>query len=165
MKSRLLAHPDVSNITLQEDIVGSFKELLSEYYFVLYAATALSISVAVIFIISTLLLTVIERQEEFATMRVVGVEPGACYIILLWEATIQMVASILLSIPLSLLIASYLNSRMSLLWFEILLRPAWMNYLTVIIPALITVPLCAYPGFRLIRNMDLSLTIRTRIIE
>ncbi|GEM_PF-2210902 len=162
LADRLMQEPDVAYITVQSNIVGSFKALLEEFWVILRIATALSIMVALVFIITTLLLSVMERRDEFATMKVMGVSQGRIGAILITEAMVQMVLGILVALPISIWIAFYLAHSMSSLWFDVHLQPSLANYLVVAIPAIVLSPLSVLPSYRYLVSLDLTDTIRNR---
>jgi len=125
-------------------------------------AAGLALGVAILFVVTSLTLSVLEREGEFATMEALGFGRRTLRRVLIYEAAIQMVGAVIFAGPLAFAIAVYLNGRMSQVWFEIPTHGRPSDFVTVLLPALLLAPLGALPGIRHVLTIDIAETVRRK---
>ena len=140
-----------------------FKDVIAVMVGVLDLAAAINIFVAVLFVLTSINLSVLETEGEFATLKAVGYGPGALGRIVFTEAGAEALGAALLSLPVGFALSVYLNARLSESWFQVDNFFLASEYAKLLLPALVLVPLGAYPGFRHVRDVDISLALRDRI--
>jgi ABC-type antimicrobial peptide transport system permease subunit len=132
---------------------------------VLDIAAGISIFVAVLFILTSINLSVLETEGEFATLKAIGYGRGSITRIIVTEALVYAIGAVLLSVPVAMTLSVYLNHRMGEAWFRVDSFFFASEFARVLLPALVLIPLGAYPGLRYIFQLDISNAIRARIIE
>jgi ABC-type lipoprotein release transport system permease subunit len=165
MVNALYASRIVGRVTEKNELVGQIRRLLGVMFVVLDIAAAVSIFVAAIFVLSSINLSVLENEGEFATLRAIGYGTRAMARIVLTEAFACAVGAAILSAPAAALVSAYLNHRIGLAWFRVdnFFFPA--EAVRVLLPYLVLIPVAASPGLRYIMQLDISRAMRTRVAE
>jgi hypothetical protein len=74
----------------------------------------------------------------------------------------QALGAAILSVPVGLALSVHLNARLSESWFHVETFPLAADTLRSRVSALLLIPFGAYPGFRHVRDLDVSLALRHR---
>jgi len=162
---RLYASGIVGRVTEKNQLVGQIRQLLGVMVVVLDIAAAVSIFVAVVFVVSSINLSVLENEGEFATLRAIGYGSLPMARILLTEAFACAMGAAILSLPAAVLVNAYLNHRLAQAWFRVdnFFFPSEAS--KVLLPYLALIPAAAFPGLRHIMRLDLSRASRARGAE
>lgn len=163
--SGLHASSVVGRVTEKNELVGQIRRLLGVMFVVLDIAAGVSIFVAGVFVLSSINLSVLENEGEFATLRAIGYGARPMARIVLTEAFACAVGAAILSAPAAALVSAYLNHRMSLAWFRVdnFFFPS--EEARVLLPYLALIPLAASPGLRHIMRLDISRVVRARMAD
>ena len=155
----------VGKVVAKTELLGQIRNVISGMIVVLDIASGISIFVAVLFILTSIHLSVLETEGEFATLKAIGYGPRSIAGIVFSETLAYALGAALLSIPIAMMISVYLNRRMGQAWFRVdnFFSPA--EFASVLLPALALIPLGAYPGLRHVLGLDPAKTIRTLTIE
>ena len=167
--------PDLTEKLYQIDFVGKIipkSGLLEQSRKVLYVmigvlnvCAAVSIFLAVLFILTSINLSVLETESEFATLKAIGYGQSWITKIILIETAVYAAGAMLVSIPVGTIVSIYLNRQMGEAWFRIDDFFSPLEFAIVLVPAMLLVPLGAYPALRHILGMSISDSLSTRIIE
>jgi putative ABC transport system permease protein len=157
--------PDVARVTERSMVADAFRSIMAELWGIVYLAAGLAIGVAILFVVTSLTLTVLEREGEMATMEAIGFGRGTLRRILFSEATAQMALAVLAAAPLAWLLAVFLNARMSSIWFETQTWARPTDFVAVLLPALLLAPLGAVPGLRHVLRLDIAETVRQKTAD
>ncbi len=125
---------------------------------------AISLGVGALFLVSSLALSFLDRQGEFATLRALGYGRNRITTILGTEALVESTVAGALSIPAGLLIAWPLAARIGQAWFRIGLHPAPSNFALVIALAIALALLAAGHSVRRVLRLDIASAVRARLI-
>lgn len=157
--------PDIARVTRRSMVAEAFRSIMKEIWAVVYLAAGLAIGVAILFVVTSLTLTVLEREGELATMEAIGFGRRTLRRILFSEATAQMALAVLVAAPLAWLIAVFLNGRMSAIWFETRTFGRPTDFVAVLLPALLFAPLGAVPGLKHVLELDIAETVRRKTAD
>lgn len=165
MEAELLRLDFVGRVFKKSQFLTQMREALSVMVDVLNLASAINISLAILFVLTSINLSILETEGEFAILKAIGYGPGSLARIVFTESTALAIGAALLSMPLGELISLYLNSQLGEAWFRVdhFLLPG--EFAKVLVPALVAIPLGAYPGLRHVIGLDVSTVLRTRTIE
>jgi putative ABC transport system permease protein len=162
--ARLRADPAVARVSSKASSLAAERELIAELTGLIGVLEAISLGVGALFLISTLLLSFLDRRGELATLQALGYGRRQLGTVVVGEAFGQTAIAAALSIPLGILIASPLAERIAQAWFEIGLHPTPPNFLLVIAPALLLALLVAAHATRRVLRIDIAATVRARLI-
>ena len=165
VQERLYKEEYVGKVTSEDQLVSSFMSLISEITKIVRVATVISVFVALLFIFTSINLTITEREGEYATLKSLGYGRKPLARIILTEAFVQGVLAAVLCIPAAIGIARFLTYRMGQAWFQVENYLTSTSFIITIIPVLILIPVFAYPGIRAVFNLDISRALRTKTIE
>lgn len=157
--------PDVARVTTRALVADAVRAIMDEFWAIVYVAAGLAIGVAILFVVTSLTLTVLEREGEMATMEAIGFGRAILRRILFSEATAQMAVAVVLAMPIAWLLAMYLNNRMSAIWFEMQNYGRVRDFAAVLLPALLLAPVGALPGLRHVLNLDIAETVRQKTAD
>lgn len=161
---RLLARPEVSRVTTLAAARSGMHELVKELTGLIDVLLAISLGVGGLFLISSLALSFLDRQGEFATLRALGYGRNRIATILGTESLGESAVAGALSIPAGLLIAWPLAARIGQAWFRIGLHPAPSDFALVIALAIALALLVASQATRRVLRLDIARVVRARLI-
>jgi len=161
----LYDQPDVARVTLRRNVSAAFHAIMEEIWGIVYIAAALAIGVAILFVLTSLTLSVLEREGELATLEALGFGKRVLRRMLVTEAVLQMAAAVVLAAPVAWIIAGYLNGRMSRVWFDVTTSGRPLDFIAVLAPALVLSPLAALPGLARVFHIDIGETVRQKAAD
>jgi putative ABC transport system permease protein len=162
--ARLRTDPAVARVTSKASGLAAERQLMAELTGLIGVLETISLGVGALFLISTLLLSFLDRRGELATLQALGYGRRQLGAAVVGEAFSQTAIAAVFSIPLGILIASPLAERIAQAWFEIGLHPTPPNFLVVIAPALLVALLVAAHATRRVLRIDIAATVRARLI-
>jgi putative ABC transport system permease protein len=161
---RLRERPEVARVTSLAAAGGGMHDLVRELTGLIDVLLAISLGVGALFLVSSLALSLLDRQGEFATLRALGYGRNRIARILGTEALVESTVAGALSIPAGLLLAWPLAARIGQAWFRIGLHPAPSNFAVVIALAIALALLAtAHAVWRVLR-LDIASAVRARLI-
>ena len=110
---------DVANVTTKDGVAAAFRKLMSEMLGLVYLASGVSVFIAMLFIFMSVNVVISERRAEYATFKCLGWGRGRLGATILAQALGEGGLAALVSIPVGLGLAVYLNARMSQAWYEV----------------------------------------------
>lgn len=160
----LSAAPRVGSVTLKSQLSAKVREISSEASSIIYVATAFSIAVTLIILLSSTSFTVLGRRHEYGVLRTLGFRNRVVGRILMTEVSLVGVFGLLLSVLFAYGMATFLIGRLSQAWFEVIPSYAWWDFALIGLPALVLFPIAALPSLRVVLRTRLSLMLRDRRI-
>ena len=141
----------VLDVMDRDDLVGSMSQQVQQVLLLLYALLALSIVIAVLGIVNTLALSVIERTREIGLMRAIGLGRAQLAGVVLLESTHLAVFGGLVGLVLGTLVASMLPRVLASRGFDQLAIP-WDQLLAMLaLSAVVGVVAAVWPAVRAAR--------------
>lgn len=162
--SRLRADPAVARVTSKAAALASMHQLVSELSGLITTMLAISLGVGALFLVSSLALSYLDREGEFATLRALGYGRRHVTGVVAGESLTQTLAAAALSIPAGILIAWPLAQRIGSAWFQIDLTPAPSNFALAIAGAIGLAILAIMHATRQIMRASISAAVRSRLI-
>ncbi len=152
----------VGNLYEKAQIVSALKVHSKELLAVISIAIFLAILVACLVIASTVIINVLEREPDYATLRVQGFEVKKVQRGILGEVIVTGAIGALLSVPLSFLISEFLNNQMGQAFFYVKTVVEPQSVVIVVLLALAFMPIAAWPGMRRVRRINLAEAVRRK---
>ena len=165
LAARLYDLDFVGKVLAKGNLLEQINKVLSVMIVVLDLATFVSLFVATLVILTSINLSVLENERDFATLQALGYGRRLIAKIVLTEAAVCAVGAILLSVPIAVLISIYLNDRMGAAWIQIQDNFPPLAFVKVLVPALALIPLGCYPGIRHVVSRAALASIRSRVLE
>lgn len=155
----------VANVTTKTGVVAAFRKLMAEMLGLVHVASGVSVFVAMLFIFMSVNFVISERRAEYATLKCLGYDRGRLGATILAQAFGEAGLAALLSIPVGITLAMYLNARVSQAWYEVIdiVRPG--DVAQVVAMALALIPASSYPGLRMLNRLNIVDALRARTIE
>lgn len=162
---RLYALDFVGRVTSKTAVVDDFMALTSEIMGIVYLCSAFAIITGVLFIFTGITLNILERESEYATLQTLGFGRRNLAGMVLSEAMVQGLLALILSIPAGVLISRFLTGRMSAAWFAIDSHFTAAQFLWILAPAFLVMPLATIPGLRSIFRINIAEAVRRRVMD
>ncbi len=155
----------VGNVLPKRELMAQIREVLAGVIIILDLATAVSLVVAILVILTSINLSVLENERDFATLRALGYGRRLIAAVVLTEAGVFAVGAVLLGIPIAIVISMYLNQRLGAAWLQVQNSFLPAAFAKVLGPALVLIPLGCYPAIRHVVSRAPLASIRSRILE
>jgi len=162
---KLYALDFVGRVTSKAEVVGAFMALTSEIMGIVYLCSAFAIVTGVLFIFTGITLNILEREGEYATLQTLGFDRGNLSGMILSEVMVQALFALILSIPAGVLISLFLTGRMSEAWFAIDSHFTAAQFIWILVPAFLAMPLATIPGLRIIFRINIAEAVRKRVMD
>jgi putative ABC transport system permease protein len=164
MKKRLFQNEMVNYVSLKLEMREMVYNYLEIIWSIMETAVLISIVLAALFMLTGLSMAVLERESEYATLRTFGYSRGDVTKMIYAETAVEAVFAIIACLPLSLILATYLQHAMAKAWFKVDFHYPVADFWGVIGPAMLLLPLAALPPlYRLLRTSP-ALALRARNI-
>jgi len=156
------ARPEVGEVHSRQQIVSALKVHSKELMVVISIAIALALLVAVLVIATTVTINVLERESDYATLRVLGFTFARVRRGILLEVLVTGALGATIAVPLSYAISRFLDSQMGKAFFPVrtVLEP-W-SLAIVVAAAIAFMPVAALPGLARVKRVDLAAAVRRK---
>jgi ABC-type lipoprotein release transport system permease subunit len=165
LTQQLYSQEYVGRVTSKKQMADSFISLLAEITKLVVLAAVISILVALLFIFTSINITISEQEREYATLKALGFGKRILRTIILTEAWAQAAVAAVIAIPIGFIVARALTARMSQAWFIVDLFWTPPDILGILLPALALIPVFASPGIRSLLRMPISQALSTKLQE
>ncbi|MBI5418247.1 ABC transporter permease [Candidatus Poribacteria bacterium] len=155
----------VGKVAYKEKLVNKFLTLMDEATKIVDVATGISIFVALLFIFTSINMSISEREGEFATLKAMGFSRKLIKNIVISESMTIGMLSALITIPIAMVITVFLNYLMTEAWFNVDTYFSTTDFFWGIIPMLTLIPISIIPALKYLVKMNIPETLRTKIIE
>ena len=155
----------VAKVTSKAGVAAAFRKLTAALLDLVYLASGVGVVVAMLFIVMSVNFAISERQVEYATFKCLGYGGGRLATTILAQAFGEGGLAALVSIPVGIGLAMYLNARMSEARHEVISTFHAGDVARVLVTAFTLIPLAAAPGLRMLNQLNLARVLGTRSIE
>lgn len=153
VKKRLFAHEMVNYVSLKLEMREMVYQYLEIIWSIMEVAVRIAIVLAALFMLTGLSMAVLEREGEYATLRTFGYSRGDVTKMVYAEMAVEGILALVVCVPLSMLLGVYLQHAMAKAWFKVEFAYRLSDFVGIIGPALLLLPLAALPPlFRLLRT-------------
>jgi putative ABC transport system permease protein len=163
-KSALLDEDLVTGVQIRSEFAEANVRYLADFNVIVVPFVGLSGVLAFFFLVSVLGFLLIERENEYATLRSMGYATMEIACIVLTEVAVLAALGLVLSAAAWTLTAHALSAPMARVWFPVPLDFRLADYCACSLPTLAFLGLAALPGIRALMRIDLSATLRGRAI-
>jgi putative ABC transport system permease protein len=153
----------VSKVISKATVKSGISEVVSQLTLLMNTVVALGLAVGALFLISSLAMSILERQTEFAVLRALGWGFRDLAAIVVIESLVLTALGGLVGSLLAPVIASPLMTRINSAWFHVSYDLGVTNFLVVVAPALVLAALVALQASRRISTLDVGRAVRTRV--
>jgi putative ABC transport system permease protein len=153
----------VAQTVTKTSIEHGLDEILSQLTLLMNAVVSISLAVGAFFLVSSLIISVLERQHEFALLRALGWRMTDITSVILCECAVFVGFGSVLGALAAPWIASPIIGRLSAVWFPLGYDLRATNFLLVIGPALALTPFVATYIAVWISRLDIGRTVRARM--
>ncbi len=155
----------VGKVLAKRDLLTQLRKVLAGTIVLLDLATAASVFVGTLVILTSINLSVLENERDFGTLQALGYGSGRIASTVLTEAAVYTLAAVALGVPLAALVSIYLNEQMSAAWIQITSAFPGVAFAEVLGPAVVLIPLGCYPGIRHVVGRAALASIRSRVLD
>ncbi len=154
--------PRVMQVSERRDVISKLMTMIEQIMAILYVAEAFSIGVALLFVFASTSFLVTERTPEYATLRILGFRTGFIRRTIVAEVLLIAILAVILAVPFGYALAQYLTKQAGEAWFTVETIAAPSDFLLIIVPALVVLPLAVYPAMRRVEATSLTKALRER---
>jgi putative ABC transport system permease protein len=162
--SRLLDDAQVAHVVSKAAAINATHQLVSELSGLIDVMLAISLGVGALFLVSSLAMSFLDRQGEFATLRALGYGRRQIGGVVAAESLSQTIVAAALSVPAAIVIAWPLARRIGTAWFQITVAPSPGNFVLAISIAIVLALLAVLQAQRQIMRASIAATVRARLI-
>ena len=154
----------VASFVFTSDVLNGMTSLLSGLVALMSIFILFGVVAEVLFISSTVVLNVIERDSEFISLRAMGADPNRILRMVINESVILLVPSLIIGLIFGVFATQWITAAIvkDLMYFNIVVDP--LTYIFTAIIATVSVYLAAYISARHITKLKLVDTIRQRML-
>jgi putative ABC transport system permease protein len=164
LRAELEALDFVGRTTSKAGVSEAFQKLALAMVRLINVNVVVSLTVALLFIVMSINLVIGERQTEYATFKCLGYSRRSLWAMVAGQALAECLTAAILAVPIAAVLAVYLNLRVSQAWHPVSHIFRVMDFVLVLLPALLLVPLAAYPGLRLLDRLHIAQVLGGRRI-
>jgi putative ABC transport system permease protein len=155
----------IAKITSFHQMYTSLQKIWNDALVIVYVATGFCSAMVIIFIIMFVMLSISEREAEYATLLSAGYDKGSMLKIVFSEIMTQIVIAIMLSIPMGILLSKFLNYRLSQSFFKIFFSYQITDFIKPPVLAFVLAAAVAYFAAINIIKQDIAPKLRSRSID
>ncbi|WP_018636630.1 ABC transporter permease [Parafrankia elaeagni] len=152
----------IARVTSKDSITSAFETSIAEMMSIIYIAIGFSVGVSILFVTTLVHIQIVEQRGEFAIMRSLGLSGRRIRTVIMTGVIAQLVASLVLSVPLAFGLARYLNDRMGQAWFAVDVHVGWSDFAWPMLAAVVVAPVVGLLGQRAVMRWGIADHLRTR---
>ncbi|MGN6255549.1 MAG: ABC transporter permease, partial [Solirubrobacterales bacterium] len=154
---------DVSKVVSKESLKSGIGYVIEQLTLLMNTVVGIGLAVGALFLISTLAMSVLERQGEFAVLRALGWGMRDLATVIAVESLALTACGGIVGSLISPAIASPLMDKINSAWFHVGYDLQATNFLVVIGPALLLGLIVALQTSSRIARLDVGRAVRTRV--
>jgi len=154
---------DVSKVVSKASLKSGIGYVIEQLTLLMNTVVAIGLAVGALFLISTLAMSVLERQGEFAVLRALGWGMRDLATVIAVESLVLTACGGIVGSLISPAIASPLMEKINSAWFHVSYNLQATNFLVVIGPALVLGLIVALQTSSRIARLDIGRAVRTRV--
>jgi putative ABC transport system permease protein len=154
---------NVTKVVAKSSVKAGLDNIITQLTLLMNTVVAIGLAVGALFLISSLAMSVLERQAEFAILRALGWGMRDLATVVVAESIVLTLSGAIVASLLAPAIASPLMQRINSAWFHVSynLRPT--NFLAVVVPALVLAIAVALQTSSRLGRLDVGRAVRTRV--
>lgn len=160
----LILRENVARVTEKADLLSFFSREMEGKLGIVYIAILFSVGTSILFVSTLVYLGILESRADYAVLRSLGFKLRQITAIILVGVIVQVGLAVAIGLPLSVLIATMLNTRMAEAWFAVRLHAAFGDFLWPIVAVLPVAPLVGWLGARAVMKLNIPAFLRERSI-
>ena len=155
----------VASFSYTEDVITGMESLMRSLLMVFFIFIAFGVIAEVLFISTTVVLSILDREMEFISLRAMGADPGRIRRMVVSESLFLLVLGLIIGLPLGALTSQWTFEYLmaELMYFDITIDPAAYIYTSLI--AVAATVLSSFISARHITKQKLADTIRNKMIS
>lgn len=153
----------VAQVTLKSELAKQVVAVSEEALAIIYVSAAFSIMVTLLFLFTSAAFTVLQRKSEYVLLRILGFEEKTLSLMIYVEVIVLGMIAAALAIPSGYFIAASLVSKLSDAWFTVTTSMSFSDIAIIIGPAIVLLPISAWPVSRAIRSVSPVKTLKERM--
>ncbi len=164
LEEKLRDELPIASFSYTQDAVDGMETMMASLTSMFFVFIGFGMMAEVLFVSTTVVLNVLDREMEFLSLRAIGATPGRVRNMVVGESLIVLVGGVVIGLPLGLLTTKWTMSYLvqDLMYFEMEIGLS-VYVLTAVIAAIATVAASMISGRHIIKA-NLADTIRQRII-
>jgi ABC-type antimicrobial peptide transport system permease subunit len=162
LQKKLYAIGDVGNVTYKDTVINDLLDATREVGIIINISAVFSIAVASLFIYTSIAFTIFQRRAEYGMFRILGFDNRTITYMILTEIIVLGAAAALIAVAVSMGLSNYLNERLSAAWFNVNMHTRIRDFLFILIPAMVFLPMAAIPSVRMVLRYPVVRTLRER---
>jgi putative ABC transport system permease protein len=163
-KEALFRHEEVGEVFTLPEIRTGMQEYMDQMQGVFHASVAVSLVIATLFLLGSVLLNILEREMEFATLRAIGYNRRLITKVVLTELLLETAFAVLISLPLSVALAFLINYQQGKIYFHIPTSVRAVDLLMVSVGSFLFIPLASLPALRHLFRMNIGDVVRRKVM-
>lgn len=161
-RDAIRALPFVGSVIERRELQRAVLALLDEVFGIVRITEAISVGIALLFLLTSLNLAALERAAEYATLRSLGCDPPRLRGIVRTEGLAVAAVAAAASVPVGFAVSIYLNGRLERAWFPVTQTAHPLDLAPILAGFLLLTPVCVWPALRGIVAADLAATFRMK---
>jgi len=152
----------VARVTPKSRLIELLVQASREIAVIIYVAAVFSIGVALLFMVSSASFTILRRRAEYAMLAVLGFSARFRTLVIVGEIALLGLVGALLTGPVGLGMALFLNRKLSQAWFGIGTVFSPLDLIAIVLPAMGLIVVVAWQLARSTRSTSLVEVLRRR---
>ena len=165
VQERLYAHEAVKEVFTRVEIERAMEEYMGNLDGIIHASIGVGVGIALLFLFGSVVMNLLEREMEYATLRALGYDAGRISRMVLTELLLEGTTAVLLSAPLAVLLALFINHQSSQIYFPIATVVKGTDLMRVSLWALVAIPLASLPALRHLFRMNIATVVRQKVMD
>jgi ABC-type antimicrobial peptide transport system permease subunit len=153
---------NVSKVVDKSTVKAGVDRIISQLKVLINVVMYIGLAVGALFLISSLAMSVLERQSEFAVLHALGWSKHEIATIVITESVVLTASGAIVASVLAPAIAAPLMHQISAAWFHISYDLRLTDFLVVIVPALVLAILVALQTSARVGRLDIARAVRAR---
>jgi putative ABC transport system permease protein len=162
LESSLRSQLPIASVAYTQDVIDGMTSMLEGITVMFYIFIGFGVVSEVLFVSTTVVLSILEREGEFVSLRAIGTKPGKIRRMIVLESVILLAGGLLIGLPLGAFVTirglAYIVGN--LMYYTITIPPSVYVLTTAI--AVVSALLAAFISSNHIRKIDLADAIRQR---
>jgi ABC-type antimicrobial peptide transport system permease subunit len=148
IKREIYSLPWVSRVFMRQEVFAELLGTGEHLRAVIGVAGNLSIPLALLFVFASFSQTIMQRRREFGMLAVLGYSDSVIVSIVALEVWLLGAATVALAVPFAWFAASFLTWRLSTAWVAVDTVARAADFVRILGPTLVLLPLAAVPSIR-----------------
>jgi putative ABC transport system permease protein len=153
---------NVTKVVDKASVRAGVGDVITQLTLLMNTVVAIGLAVGALFLISSLAMSVLERQSEFAVLRALGWGMRDLATVVLAESVVLTAFGGVVASLVAPAIASPLMQRINAAWFHVSYDLGPVNFLIVVVPALVLAIAVALQTTWRLGRLDIGRAVRTR---